>query len=214
MVRYITSSPTIREFRRARGFLASDVTRGRRVNLLFLLMSFGAWNSTMTSRPTPPFDLGSAHLRVARPTDRMEEVLTFYSKALGFKLFGRFKDHDGFDGIILSHEGAGYHLEFTRKHGHTAGSARPGIISWCSTFLALNSGGRLSLASSRLGFLLLCRGILTGPGTVELTRTQTDIASSFKTPGLPRFQLRTIAARNSPPNFVVLSFEYVIVNGH
>lgn len=134
-----------------RGFLASDVIRGRRVNLLFLLMSFGAWNSTMTSRPTPPFDLGSAHLRVARPTDRMEEVLTFYSKALGFKLFGRFKDHDGFDGIILSHEGAGYHLEFTRKHGHTAGSAPsrdhllvfyvPGLEQWREAVARVESFG-------------------------------------------------------------------------
>ena len=77
----------------------------------------------MTSEPSPPVDLGTAHLRVARPTDHMEEVLAFYSNALGFRLFGRLKNHDGFDGIILSHDGAGYHLEFTQKHGHMAGSA-------------------------------------------------------------------------------------------
>lgn len=68
-------------------------------------------------------DLGQAHLRVARPTDRLEEVLKFYTEALGFKLFGRFDDHDGFDGIILWHEHAAYHLEFTRKRGHPVGAA-------------------------------------------------------------------------------------------
>jgi hypothetical protein len=34
-----------------------------------------------------------------------------------------FKDHDGFDGVMLGHKGAAYHLEFTHKHGHTAGKA-------------------------------------------------------------------------------------------
>jgi hypothetical protein len=34
-----------------------------------------------------------------------------------------FNDHDGFDGIMLGHKGAAYHLEFTDKRGHTAGTA-------------------------------------------------------------------------------------------
>lgn len=67
--------------------------------------------------------LRSAHLRVARPTDRIDEVLAFYSDALGFQVLGQFKDHDGFDGVMLGHEGAAFHLEFTTKRGHTAGPA-------------------------------------------------------------------------------------------
>jgi catechol 2,3-dioxygenase-like lactoylglutathione lyase family enzyme len=67
--------------------------------------------------------LASAHLRVARPTDDLERVVTFYRDGLGFEVLGEFRDHDGFDGVILGHRGAGYHLEFTRKQGHPAGPA-------------------------------------------------------------------------------------------
>jgi hypothetical protein len=36
---------------------------------------------------------------------------------------GRFADHDGFDGVLLGHKSAGYHLEFTRTRGHNVGRA-------------------------------------------------------------------------------------------
>lgn len=62
-------------------------------------------------------------LRVARPTDHLEEVIRFYEKGLRFQLLGQFADHDGFDGVMLGHKGAPYHLEFTRAHGHQAGRA-------------------------------------------------------------------------------------------
>ncbi len=71
----------------------------------------------------PAADLGKAHLRVARPTDDLDAAVRFYRDGLGFKVVGEFKDHDGFDGIMLGHPGAGYHLEFTRRHGHDAGRA-------------------------------------------------------------------------------------------
>ncbi len=62
-------------------------------------------------------------LRVARPTDRLEEVARFYMEGVGLSRLGGFEDHDGFDGVILGAPGASYHLEFTRKRGHAAGSA-------------------------------------------------------------------------------------------
>lgn len=71
----------------------------------------------------PPANLGKAHLRVARPTNSTEAVVKFYRDGLGFAVVGEFKDHDGFDGVMLGHGEAGYHLEFTRKHGHEAGRA-------------------------------------------------------------------------------------------
>jgi catechol 2,3-dioxygenase-like lactoylglutathione lyase family enzyme len=67
--------------------------------------------------------VATAHLRVARPTDDLEAVVKFYRDGLGFEVLGEFNDHDGFDGVMLGHWGAGYHLEFTRKKGHTAGRA-------------------------------------------------------------------------------------------
>lgn len=35
----------------------------------------------------------------------------------------RFKDHQGFDGLMLGWPGAQYHLEFTTAHGHKVGKA-------------------------------------------------------------------------------------------
>lgn len=62
-------------------------------------------------------------LRVARPTDDLEGLLHFYQEGLGFEILYEFKDHDGFDGVMLGHAGAPYHFEFTRAHGHVAGRA-------------------------------------------------------------------------------------------
>jgi catechol 2,3-dioxygenase-like lactoylglutathione lyase family enzyme len=62
-----------------------------------------------------------AALRVARPTDRLDEVVRFYADGLGLVPLGSFEDHEGFDGVMLGIPGARYHLEFTRKRGHAAG---------------------------------------------------------------------------------------------
>ena len=71
----------------------------------------------------PSKTIATAHLRVARPTDHLEAVVQFYRDGLGFEVLGAFRDHDGFDGIMLGHKGAAYHLEFTHKKGHAAGTA-------------------------------------------------------------------------------------------
>jgi hypothetical protein len=67
--------------------------------------------------------LRRAHLRIARPTDDFAPVVQFYRDGLGFEVLSEFKDHDGFDGVMLGHKKAAYHLEFTRKQGHKAGKS-------------------------------------------------------------------------------------------
>jgi len=62
-------------------------------------------------------------LRVARPTDQLEEVARFYSAGVGLEILGSFEDHDGFDGVMLGLAGMPYHLEFTRKAGTVAARA-------------------------------------------------------------------------------------------
>jgi len=62
-------------------------------------------------------------LRVARPTDNLDAVVTFYRDGLGLEELYRFVDHEGFDGVMLGRAGAAYHLEFTHAHGHRAGRA-------------------------------------------------------------------------------------------
>jgi catechol 2,3-dioxygenase-like lactoylglutathione lyase family enzyme len=57
-------------------------------------------------------------LRVARPTNDLAAVRHFYVDALGLPELYAFADHDGFDGLIVGHAQAPYHLEFTRQVGH------------------------------------------------------------------------------------------------
>ncbi len=62
--------------------------------------------------------LTGAHLRVARPSSDLAAVARFYCDGLGFVRLADFRDHDGFDGIMLGLPGAAYHLEFTCQPGH------------------------------------------------------------------------------------------------
>lgn len=61
----------------------------------------------------------TAHLRIARPTDRLDAVVAFY-RALGFERRGSFEDHDGYDGVMLGHPDTDYHLEFTTRRDDPA----------------------------------------------------------------------------------------------
>ena len=63
-----------------------------------------------------------AQVRIARPTDRLEDVVAFYRDGLGLRELGRFVNHDGYDGVMLGLPDETYHLEFTR---HARGSPCP-----------------------------------------------------------------------------------------
>lgn len=69
-----------------------------------------------------PAEFPVAQVRVARPTDRLEEVVRFYRDGLGLRVLGSFAGHAGYDGVMLGLPGARYHLEFTR---HDAGGPCP-----------------------------------------------------------------------------------------
>jgi catechol 2,3-dioxygenase-like lactoylglutathione lyase family enzyme len=71
----------------------------------------------------PPSESDYTQLRVARPTESLDEVIGFYRDGLGLEVLGSFEDHDGFDGVMLGRPDYPYHLEFTRKAGHEAGRA-------------------------------------------------------------------------------------------
>ncbi|WP_373044313.1 VOC family protein [Vulgatibacter sp.] len=64
-----------------------------------------------------------AQIRVARPTDRLEEVVAFYRDGLGLQEIGRFTGHEGYDGVMLGLPGRTYHLEFTQHEGGSPGPA-------------------------------------------------------------------------------------------
>ena len=62
-------------------------------------------------------------LRVARPTNNLPALLRFYCDGLGLRQLAAFTAHNGFDGLILGHPQAPYHLEFTHQLGHAVGRA-------------------------------------------------------------------------------------------
>ena len=61
-------------------------------------------------------------VRIARPTDRLEEVVRFYRDALGLEQIASFEGHAGYDGVMLALPGRRDHLEFTH---HASGSPCP-----------------------------------------------------------------------------------------
>lgn len=69
-----------------------------------------------------PEEFPVVQVRIARPTDRLAEVVRFYRDALGLEQLGSFEGHAGYDGVMLGLPGRDYHLEFTR---HAAGSPCP-----------------------------------------------------------------------------------------
>jgi catechol 2,3-dioxygenase-like lactoylglutathione lyase family enzyme len=67
--------------------------------------------------PARAADLDKLHprlqIRIARPTDRLDEVLAFYRDGLGMPVIYEFHDHDGYSGIMLGVVDERIHLEFT-----------------------------------------------------------------------------------------------------
>jgi catechol 2,3-dioxygenase-like lactoylglutathione lyase family enzyme len=60
-------------------------------------------------------------VRIARPTDKIKELIRFYEDGLGLQRVGYFH-HDGYEGVMFGLPGREYHLEFTQ---HEDGSPCP-----------------------------------------------------------------------------------------
>jgi hypothetical protein len=46
-------------------------------------------------------------LRIARHTERLDELVRFYRDGIGLTEIGGFRDHDGYDGVFLAVPGTG-----------------------------------------------------------------------------------------------------------
>jgi catechol 2,3-dioxygenase-like lactoylglutathione lyase family enzyme len=96
-------------------------------------------------------------LRVARPTDRLDQVIHFYTEGLGLQTLYRFEDHDGFDGVMVGMPGEAHHFEFTHHRGHAVGRAPtednlivfylPERSEWQQTIERMNAAGYQSVKS-------------------------------------------------------------------
>jgi len=57
-------------------------------------------------------------LRIARPVTDPARTAEMYCHGLALRVLASFRDHDGFDGIMVGSAEADYHLEFTRSRRH------------------------------------------------------------------------------------------------
>ncbi|SDM66752.1 VOC family protein [Sediminibacillus halophilus] len=67
-------------------------------------------------------DFSASQIRIARPTDKFDEMIRFYEKGLGLEILTTFSGHRGYEGVIFGLPDLPYHLEFTR---HVDGSPCP-----------------------------------------------------------------------------------------
>ena len=97
-----------------------------------------------------PASLPVAQVRVARPTDRLVEVVQFYRDGLGLRELGSFVGHAGYDGVMLGLPDAPYHLEFTQ---HREGSPCPAPTADNLLVLYIPDAKAIDAVVARLGAL-------------------------------------------------------------
>jgi GNAT superfamily N-acetyltransferase/catechol 2,3-dioxygenase-like lactoylglutathione lyase family enzyme len=86
-------------------------------------------------------------LRVARHTERLDELVRFYREGLGLVEIGGFRDHDDYDGAFLEVPGTGTHLELTAGGSHGAPVPHPESL----LVLYLGDDEAVHTVSTRLG---------------------------------------------------------------
>ncbi len=86
----------------------------------------GVWLSLGLQTPErSPAHARAMQLRVARHTDRLDELILFYRDGLGLREIGGFRNHNGYDGVFLEVPGTLAHLELTTGGGHRAPVPHP-----------------------------------------------------------------------------------------
>ncbi len=55
-------------------------------------------------------------LRVARHTNDLEKIKSFYIDILGFELLGSFENHNDYDGVFIGKPDLDWHFEFTKSN--------------------------------------------------------------------------------------------------
>lgn len=58
-------------------------------------------------------------LRVARHTNNLEKIETFYINVLGFERLGGFQNHNNYDGVFIGKPDSDWHFEFTASNDKT-----------------------------------------------------------------------------------------------
>ncbi|WP_245856786.1 hypothetical protein [Lutibacter flavus] len=53
---------------------------------------------------------------IARHTDNLKLIISFYKNILNFEILGSFENHEKYDGVFLGIKGMSWHLEFTKSN--------------------------------------------------------------------------------------------------
>ena len=56
------------------------------------------------------------NFRIARHTNNIESIKTFYTSVLNFEVLGSFANHDNYNGVFIGKENLNWHLEFTTSN--------------------------------------------------------------------------------------------------
>jgi hypothetical protein len=64
---------------------------------------------------TPGVNQKHAQIRIARPTDKRDQVVGFYHDGLGFPIISQFEHHAGYSGVMFGMPTDQVHLEFTHE---------------------------------------------------------------------------------------------------
>jgi catechol 2,3-dioxygenase-like lactoylglutathione lyase family enzyme len=102
---------------------------------------------TSASEARWPTQLPVQQVRVARPTDQLDQVVRFYRDGLGLPELYRFDGHAGYSGVMLGLPGSEFHLEFTH---HVDGSPCPAPTEDNLLVLYFDSGDAVDAVASRL----------------------------------------------------------------
>jgi catechol 2,3-dioxygenase-like lactoylglutathione lyase family enzyme len=89
----------------------------------------------------------TVQLRVARHTERLDELVAFYRDGLGLEEIGGFRDHAGYDGVFLEVPGTCAHLELTSGGAHGAPEPHPESL----LVLYLGDDAAVRAVAARLG---------------------------------------------------------------
>ena len=102
-------------------------------------------------------------MRIARHTERLDEVVAFYRDGIGLTEIGAFRDHDSYDGVFLAVPGTGAHLELDPRAAGTALRRRILNRFSCSTSVMMKRCRRSRRVSASIRSLPPTRtGLSTG----------------------------------------------------
>ena len=122
--------------------------------------------AAMTSQPWPA-KLPVQNVRIARPTDQLDEVVRFYREGLGLPELDRFAGHAGYRGVLLELPGMQYTWSSPNMITAVRGWRRAATTCWCSIWSIGPKWSRLPPGWPRWAICRWWRRIPTGPRTAR-----------------------------------------------